>query len=86
MATHRLIADSRLQQVLSPARITPFTQTEPTMTISEIASGLYRRNSTKLEYALCLANYKKLDPEQKMDVQRKGQELFLTENKELAAA
>lgn len=47
------------------------------LTIGEIVSGMYRHNSTATEYALALACYKRLTPEVKLEVQRRGEELFI---------
>lgn len=46
------------------------------MTITEIASGLYRRNSTAVEYKMALALYAKLDDGQRRDVVAKGEALY----------
>lgn len=42
------------------------------MTITEIASGLYRKNATVMEYSMALAMYNKLDAEQQKDVRQIG--------------
>ena len=46
------------------------------MTITEIASAIYRHNSTATEYAMGLACYKALDASQKADVTARGEALY----------
>lgn len=47
------------------------------MTITEIASGLYRRNSTATEYAMAKAIFERLADDQKQHVRTIGRQLFL---------
>ena len=46
------------------------------MTLTEIASAMYRHNSTATEYAMGVALYKLLDDAQKRQVAETGNKLY----------